>query len=274
MLHRHRLTRLNSKSYRLLHLQSLDTSDTSPTYLMGIRNPDSHYTTKPSNHIVFMERNGTEAFCVRQAEVEAILYHLHDCNSHFASGVLMRTIIGRYYRPTRAKDVNIYCATCSSCQLMGPLKPSVTQMAIVYLQPLDMMGFDFVGRFSDTLRGNKYIIMGVDYFTRFLFAQAVPDSQGKSAVSLLIRLVQQFGWPHAVYTDKGAHFVSREFAKVLSKLSIIHLPAPKSHPYSVDWAERYVKLLVDGLNVTVMQHKLPQGDWDLVVDSVVHAINT
>jgi len=147
-------------------------------------------------------------------------------------------------------------------------------MAIVHLQPLDMMGFDFVGRFPDTPRGNKYIIIGVDHFTCFLFSQAVRDRQGKSAVSLLMGIVRQFAWPRSVYTDNGAHLVSGEFAKVLSKLCVIHLPAPKSHTQSVGLAERYVKLLVDGLKVTVMQRKLRQGDWDLVVDSVVHAINS
>jgi len=62
-------------------------------------------------------------------------------------------------------------------------------MAIVNLQPLDVMGFDFVGRFPDTPRRNRYIFIGVDYFTRVLFAQAVLESQGKSAVSLLMRIV-------------------------------------------------------------------------------------
>ena len=61
---------------------------------------------------------------------------------------------------------------------------------------------------------------------------------------------------------------------MLSRLSVIHIPAPKSHPQSVGLAERYVKLLVDGLKVTVMGRKLPQEDWDLVIDSVIHAINT
>jgi len=84
-------------SYCLLDLQSSDTPDASITDLTGIRNPDSHYTTKPSNRLVFIERNSKEAFCVRQGEVEAILYHLHDCHGHFAAGVLMRTIIGGYY---------------------------------------------------------------------------------------------------------------------------------------------------------------------------------
>jgi len=174
---RHRLTRQNSKSYRFLHLQSLDTSDASSMHLTGIRNPDSHYTTKHSNLLVFIMRNSKESFCVQQGEVEAILYHLHDCQSYFAAGVLMHTIIGHYYWPPRVKDVNVYCTSCSSCQLIGPLKPSVGQMAILHLQSLYMMGLDFVGRFPDTPRGNKYIIIGVDYFTRFLFAQAVKESQ-------------------------------------------------------------------------------------------------
>lgn len=68
--------------------------------------------------------------------------------------------------------------------------------------------------------------------------------------------------------------VSGEFAKVLSRLSVTHIPAPKAQPQSVGLAERYVKLLVDQLKVTVMGRKLPAEDWDLVLDSVIHAINT
>jgi len=52
-----------------------------------------------------------------------------------------------------------------------------------------MMGFDLVGRFPDTPRKNRYIIIGVDYFTGVLFPQAVLESHGKSAVSLLMRMV-------------------------------------------------------------------------------------
>jgi len=55
---------------------------------------------------------------------------------------------------------------------------------------------------------------------------------------------------------------------------VVHLPAPKSHPQSVGLAERYVKLLVDGLKVTIIGRKMEQKDWDLVIDSVVHTMNT
>jgi len=61
---------------------------------------------------------------------------------------------------------------------------------------------------------------------------------------------------------------------VLSMLSVRLMPAPKSHPHSVGLTERYVKLLVDGLKVTIMGRKLLQEDWDPVVDPVAHAVNT
>ena len=137
-----------------------------------------------------------------------------------------------------------------------------------------MIGFDFVRRLSDTSRRNKYIIISFDYFTEFLLAQVVPDSQGKSALSLLIWIVPQFMWPWVVYTDNCTYFVSGEFAILLTKLSIIYLSALKSHTQSVYLVERYLKLLVDSLMVTVIECKLQQWEWNLIVNSVVYTINT
>src|SRR5437588_4496420 len=87
----------------------------------------SHYTTRLAIRLVFLERNSEEAFCVRSGEVESILYQLHDCHDHFAVGVLLRTmVVGRYYWLTRVRDVNLYCVTCPSCQIVGFLKLSVS----------------------------------------------------------------------------------------------------------------------------------------------------
>jgi len=149
-----RLVRLRSKRYRLLHNRQPHPPTDNQTNIRGIRISDGYITMRLDNRVVFVERDGKEAFCVRAVEVESILYQLHHCHGHFAAGVLLRTVIGRYYWPTRWKDIIVYCATCPSCQMIGPLKQLVSQMAILHLQPLDMMGFDCVGRFPETPRGN------------------------------------------------------------------------------------------------------------------------
>ena len=62
--------------------------------------------------------------------------------------------------------------------------------------------------------------------------------------------------------------------KTLQRFHVVHLLAPKSDPQSVGLAEQYVRLLVDGLKVTVIASMMALTDWDLYVDSVVHSINT
>jgi len=182
---------LKSKPYRLLTTPPGDNATITGIRIAG---PGaSHYTTKPEGRLVFVERNGKESFFVLAADMELILYQMYDCHWHFAAKVLLRTIVGHYYWPRRAKDVNLYGATWPSCQMVGPLKPWVSKLRIVHLQPLDIMGFDFVGRFPETAHCNKYIIIRLNYFTRFLFTKAVPNCQGKSAMSLLIEIVKQFG---------------------------------------------------------------------------------
>ena len=202
---RRRLTRQKAKSYQLIEISSAEAQ---------VRQQEGIAMKQP-NHFVYVKQNGKKVFCVRRKQVPAILNYFHDCLGHFTAGILSRTLIGHYYWPHRGKDVHVHCAKCPSCQSIGPLKPSVIQLAIMHLQPLDMMGFDFVGRIPDTPRGNKYIVIGIDHFTGFLFAQVVPDSHGKSAIALLMRKVKMLGWPRVVYTDNGAHFVQGEFAQML-----------------------------------------------------------
>jgi len=91
--HRRRLVRLKSKPYRLLCTRPAGNDSTTGTCI----SVHSHYTTKPQGRLVFVERNRKEAFCVRAVEVESILYQSHDCHGNFAAGVLLRTIVGRYY---------------------------------------------------------------------------------------------------------------------------------------------------------------------------------
>ena len=140
-----------------------------------------------------------------------------------------------------------------------------------------MIGMDYIGPITPaSLHSNcKYIIIAVDYFSRFLFAQAVTNATGENAIRLLTeQIVRCFGWPGSVYTDNGPHFVSGVFASTLRGQFIQHFPAPKSHPSSVGLAERYVQLLMTALRTTIISQKGAGDTWDRFIPSTVHAINT
>jgi len=215
--------------------------------------------------------------CVRKGEVSVVLEHLHDCHGHFAAGILIKMIVGRYLWPTRIKDIHYYCRTCLNCHLVGPLRPSAGLLPIVQLQPLDMLGIDFIGPVTPITinTGYRYIVIAVDYFTRFVFVLPVTSATGETALQLLEgQIVRPFGWPRSIYTDNGQHFVNGIFPTALQQNLVRHFPAPKTHPSSVGLSERYVQILMTMLRTTVQDNKGSVESWDLFVPGIVHSINT
>ena len=125
--------------------------------------------------------------------------------------------------------------------MFGPLRPSAGKWPIVHLQPMDMIGLDFIGPISlVSTSGNRYIVIHVDYFTRHIFAHAAPQATGEAAWKLFESVVNLLGWPLSVYTDTGNHFTGKDFHGLLEEKGTRHFPAPKSHLESVGLAERYV----------------------------------
>ena len=99
----------------------------------------------PKNQLHYRERNGELSTCVKSQDIHDILYRLHDCHEHFAAGLLLKLTMGRYYWPTRVRDIHTYCRTCANCQLVGPFKTSTGLLPIQQLQPFSMLRMDFIG---------------------------------------------------------------------------------------------------------------------------------
>jgi hypothetical protein len=71
-----------------------------------------------------------------------------------------------------------------------------------------MVGMDFISPILPiSTTGKQYIIIAVDYFTRFLFAHPVQAATSTATLSYFKEnVVKPFGWPQAVYSDNGTHF--------------------------------------------------------------------
>ena len=159
---------------------------------------------------------------------------------------------------------------------MGPFKSSAGHLPILQLQPFDMVGMDFIGPISPITApfSYKYIVIAVDYCSRFLFPAPVTNASGDCAVSLLLeQIVRPFGWPGSMYTDDGTDSVSGVFARLQQENLVHHIPAPKTHPSSVGLSERYVQILTTGLCMTVIQNCYPIERWFQFIPTMVQASN-
>nr|GEV56222.1 hypothetical protein [Tanacetum cinerariifolium] len=103
------------------------------------------------------------------------------------------------------------------------------QNTIQVCEIFDVWGIDFMGPFPNS-KGNKYILVAVDYLSKWVEAKALPTNDARVVVKFLKSLFSWFGTPKAIISDRGTHFCNDQFAKVMSKYGVTHRLLTAYHP--------------------------------------------
>ncbi|GKF15333.1 reverse transcriptase domain-containing protein [Tanacetum coccineum] len=77
-------------------------------------------------------------------------------------------------------------------------------------------GIDFMRPFPSS-RGNKYILVAVDYLSKWVEAKTLPTNDARVVCKSLKSLFARFGSPRAIISDGGTYFCNDQFAKVMLK---------------------------------------------------------
>nr|GEW02379.1 reverse transcriptase domain-containing protein [Tanacetum cinerariifolium] len=78
--------------------------------------------------------------------------------------------------------------------------------------------------------GKKYVLVAVDYLSKWVEAKALPTNDVRVVVKFLKSLFSQFGTPKAIISDRGTRFCNDQFAKVMSKYGVMHRLSTAYHP--------------------------------------------
>ncbi|GJU06222.1 reverse transcriptase domain-containing protein, partial [Tanacetum coccineum] len=106
----------------------------------------------------------------------------------------------------------------------------------IYKDTHELVKNYFMGPFPSS-RGNKYILIAVDYLSKWVEAKALPTNDARVIVKFLKSLFARFGTPRAIISDRGTHFCNDKFAKVMSKYGVTHRLATAYHPQTSDQVE-------------------------------------
>nr|GFA95683.1 reverse transcriptase domain-containing protein [Tanacetum cinerariifolium] len=90
-------------------------------------------------------------------------------------------------------------------------------------------GIDFMGSFPSS-RGNKYILVTVDYLSKWVEEKALPTNDTRVVCKFLKSLFARFRTPRAIISDRDTHFCNDQFAKVMLKYGVTHRLATAYHP--------------------------------------------
>ncbi|GJT21002.1 reverse transcriptase domain-containing protein [Tanacetum coccineum] len=124
----------------------------------------------------------------------------------------------------------------------------------------------FKGPFPSS-RGNKYILVAVDYLSKWVEAKALPTNDARVVCKFLKSLFARFGAPRAIISDRGTHFCNDQFAKVMLKYGVTHRLSTAYHPQTsgqVEVSNRGLKRILErtiGENRASWSDKLDDALW-------------
>nr|GEV69802.1 reverse transcriptase domain-containing protein [Tanacetum cinerariifolium] len=118
-------------------------------------------------------------------------------------------------------------------------------------------------------RGNKYILVDIDYLSKWVETKALPTNDAQVVCKFLKSLFARFGTPCAIISDRGTHFCNDQFAKVMLKYGVTHRFATTYHPQTsgqVEVSNHGLKRILErtvGENHASWSDKLDNALWNL-----------
>ncbi|GJY61867.1 reverse transcriptase domain-containing protein [Tanacetum coccineum] len=202
--------------------------------------------------------------CVFGQEAHDILMACHNGPTgghHGANYTAKKVFDSGFYWPTIYRDAHDLVTRCDACQRQGKIsqRDEMPQNAIQVCEIFDVWGIDFMGPFSSS-RGNKYILVAVDYLSKWVKAKALPTNDARVVCKFLKSLFARFGTPRAIISDRGTHFCNDQFAKVMLKYGVTHRLSTAYHPQTSGQVEVSNRGLKRILERTIGEHRASWSD--------------
>ncbi|GJV63723.1 reverse transcriptase domain-containing protein [Tanacetum coccineum] len=187
---------------------------------------------------------------------------------HGANYTAKKVFYSGFYWTNIYRDAHDMVKSCDSCQRQGKIsqKDEMPQNAIQVCEIFDVWGIDFMGPFPSS-RGNKYILVAVDYLSKWVEAKVLPTNDARVVVKILKSLFARFGTPRAIISDHGTHFCNDQFTKVMLKYGVTHRLSTAYHPQTsgqVEVSNRGLKRILErtvGENRASWSDKLDDALW-------------
>ena len=178
-----------------------------------------------------------------------------------------------YHWPTIHQDAHKFSKACARCQRDGGVstRQELPLNSILVIELFDVWGITFMGPFVSS-HGMKYILVAVDYVSKWVEAIALSNNVRKSVTTFLKKnIFSRFGTPRAIISDEGFHFCNKLFKGLLEKHVVCHNVATPYHPQTsgqVEVSNREIEqILAKMVNAN-------RTDWSRIHDDALWSYRT
>lgn len=202
------------------------------------------------NGILYRSTLGTNADERRKVVVPKIMRnkvltcgHDHPMAGHLGQKKTMDRISSEFWWPGFCGDVKRHCLSCDICQRSAP-RSSFKKVPLGQMPTIDPLfkkvAIDIVGPIKPMSDSRKqYILVMVDYGTRYPEAVALKDIRADTVAEALWETWTRLGIPDEIVTDQGSQFTGKLMSEINAFLNIKHHMTAPFHPQSNGLVERF-----------------------------------
>lgn len=204
---------------------------------------------------------------------QQVLHYYHDIPSagHLGAEKTLGRIKQGFYWPSMKETVSEYCHSCDNCAARKQSKKKNHAPLGSYHvgETMERVALDILGPLPLTKKGNKYILVMVDCFSKWTEAVALPDQEASTVAKAFVdTIICHFGTPLQIHTDQGRNFESNLFKEMCNLFQIDKTRTTSYHPQSNGNVERFNRTLGDMLSTFCNKN---QDQWDEFLPQVLMA---
>ncbi|GJT15064.1 reverse transcriptase domain-containing protein [Tanacetum coccineum] len=188
---------------------------------------------------------------------------------HYGPNVTAKKVLDSgFYWPTIIKEAHTLVQLCETCQKTGNTSKH-DEMPLNNIQVcgiFDIWGIDFMGPFPKSHKF-EYILLVVDYVSKWAEAQALPTNDARVVVTFLKKLFCRFRMPKALISDRGTHFCNKIMEKTVKRYGVNYHFSTLYHPQTsgqVEYTNIALKQILEKTvkdNPAIWSRKLDDALW-------------
>ena len=211
------------------------------------------------------------------SKVKSVLKRVHNSvggHSGVDKTIQKLTVSGVEPWPRMREHVTQFIQQCPTCQKLDyrSVKNHTTPFSLASNEPMQHLSIDTIGPMTEDQFGNKFILVVIDQFTRFVELYATKEVTAKCAAQALVHQIGRYGAPESIRSDNGTQLVNETIGELLELVGSEHrlsLPDSKEENGIVERANKEVMRHLRALTLDLKS----TSDWSVYLPLVQRIMN-
>uniref|UniRef100_A0A2N9F0N5 Integrase catalytic domain-containing protein n=1 Tax=Fagus sylvatica TaxID=28930 RepID=A0A2N9F0N5_FAGSY len=215
--------------------------------------------------------------CLSPEEANYVIREVHEgiCGNHSGARALAHKLTrAGYYWPSLLHDAAQYVKTCDKCQRFAniPRAPPEEITPMTSPWPFSQWGLDIMGPFPVGTKQAKFLVVAIDYFTKWVEAEPLATITEKNVKNFVWKgVICRFGIPRVLVSDNGKQFDNGPFRDLCAQLNIKNHYSSPRHPQANGQVEVTNRTLLKQIKTRLEGAK---GLWVEELPSILWAYRT